>query len=125
MGAQISPGLLHVPTISPTHVPAVVLHSGGDTGGFTTLGAQPLSITVSGAISIEYAQGDPPQSLPAGTALTAVHAPVQAGGGSNDVGVPVQRAWLSAVIVAGNPHDPAAGSHAQAPHVIGGTVRSA
>jgi hypothetical protein len=91
MGAQISPGLLHVPTSSPTHVPAVVVHSGGDTGGFTTVGAQPLSITVSGAIAIEYAQGAPPQSFPAGIASAAVQAPVHAAGGSKGVGTPVQR----------------------------------
>ncbi len=102
-------------------------HIGGPGGGagVTTFGAQPLSIAVSGAIAIEYAQGEPPQSLPAGIAFIEVHAPVHSAGGSKDVGAPVQRIWLSAVIVAGSAQEPSAGSHEQDPHAKEGAVRSA
>ena len=62
--------------------------------GVTTCGAQPLSVSVSAAIPIEYAQGEPPQSWPAWLAFTAVHVPVHSAGGSKDVGVTVQRNWL-------------------------------
>ena len=127
-GAQNSLGLLHVPMIPPTHVPATVLHTGGpggEAGGLTTTGAQPLSVSVKGAIASDCAHRAPPQSLPTGMAFSEVHPPVHSAGGLNGVGVPVQRGWLLAMIVAGSAQDPAAGSHEQDPHERGGTVRSA
>jgi hypothetical protein len=127
-GAQISLGLLHVPMIPPPHVPATVLHTGnpgGEVGGFTTVGAQPLSVSVSGAITSDCAHRALPQSLPAGIGFTEVQAPVHSTGGLKGVDAPVQRDWLLAMIVAGSAQDPAAGSHEQDPHEKGGTVRSA
>ena len=127
-GAQISSGLLHVPRIPPTHVRAAVLQTGspgGEAGGLTTVGAQPLSVSVSGAIASDCAHRAPPQSLPAGIASTEVQPPVHSTGGLKGVGAPVQRDWLLAMIVAGSAHDPAAGSHEQDPHENRGAVRSA
>ncbi len=127
-GAQISVGLLHVPMIPPTQVLAAVLHTGGPesgAGGLMAIGAQPLSVSLSSPIESDCAHRAPPQSFPAGMAFTEEQPPVHSSGGLNVVGVPVQRDWLLAMIVAGSAQDPAAGSHEQDPHERGGTVRSA
>ena len=103
-------------------MPHVAGSGGGSGGGAAPLGMQPLSSIVEGTMESDCTQGTPLQSFKAGIAFAEVQAPVQPAGASNVVVLPEHRGWLWAVKISGKAHDPAGGSHVQAPHVTGGAA---
>jgi hypothetical protein len=104
------------------HARANLFQGGGEALVFA-LGRHPLCSGVGGAMVIDWAQGTPPQSLPAGIAFSPLQRPPQPAGGFDEVWAtpspsPAQVA-AAAVTVVGRTHEPLVGPHEQASQWIG------